>query len=228
MLLKKLLNRGNGKAWHSLRTFVRLKSSEENETFQISLRLAQRLETLENENPTKHFRLKEIQTELVRLTNDYKDNESLLSDKDFAHEAELDNEKIEVELQELMLDSARLLDHSQKFASNDAYLEINSGAGGVEAGIFAGEILNLYKGYANYLGFNVYTEEQESSIVLDTESILNAKLSIQGVNVYKALKYECGVHRVSKLLKIDADLCTMQLELPPFCYIWTNCILLLN
>ena len=209
MLLKKLLNRGNAKAWHSLRTFVRLKSSEENETFQISLRLAQRLETLENENPTKHFRLKEIQTELVRLTNDYKDNESLLSDKDFAHEAELDNEKIEVELQELMLDSARLLDHSQKFASNDAYLEINSGAGGVEAGIFAGEILNLYKGYANYLGFSVYTEEQESSIVLDTESILNAKLSIQGVNVYKALKYECGVHRVSKLLKIDADLCTM-------------------
>ena len=107
MLLKKLLNRGNVKTWQSMRTFVRLKSSEENETFQISLRLAQRLETLEEESSPKYFRLKEIQTELVRLTNDYKDNESLLSDKDFAHEAELDNEKIEVELQELMLDSAR-------------------------------------------------------------------------------------------------------------------------
>lgn len=107
MLLKKLLNRGNVKTWQSMRTFVRLKSSEEKETFQISLRLAQRLETLEKE---KYFRLKEIQTELVRLTNDYKDNESLSNDEDFAHEAELENEKIEVELQELMLDSARLLD----------------------------------------------------------------------------------------------------------------------
>ena len=200
MLLKKILNRGNVKTWQSLRTFVRLKSNEENETFQISLRLAQRLETLEKESSPKYFRLKEIQTELVRLTNDYKDNESLSNDEDFAHEAELDNEKIEVELQELMLASARLLDKSQKFAANDAYLEVNSGAGGVEAGIFAGEILNLYKGYANYLGFSVYTEELDSSTVLDTTSILNAKLSVQGVNVYKALKYECGVHRVSKFL----------------------------
>lgn len=210
MLLKKLLNRGNPKAWHSLRTFVRLKSSEGNETFQISLQLSQRLQTLEKESSPKYYRLKEIQTELVRLTNDYKDNESLLSDKDFAHEAELDNEKIEVELQELMLDSARLLDHSQKFAANDAYLEVNSGAGGIEAGIFAGEILNLYKGYANYLGFSAYIEEQERNTVCDTDSIMSGKLSVQGVNVYKTLKYECGVHRVSNFLLINAaDLFTI-------------------
>ena len=60
MLLKKLFNRGNVKTWQSLRMFVRLKSSEENETFQISLRLAQRLETLEKESSPKYFRLKEI------------------------------------------------------------------------------------------------------------------------------------------------------------------------
>ena len=98
-----------------------------------------------------------------------------------------------------------MLTSLHKYDSQDAYLEVTAGAGGLEAGVFAWEILSLYLGYIRYLGFQYTIEEKEnlpshsakSPIVAN--AIAKAKVSVHGRDVFFALKYECGVHRVQRV-----------------------------
>merc|ERR1711935_40127 len=79
---------------------------------------------------------------------------------------------------------------------------VTAGAGGHEAKVFAGEILNLYLGYIRHLGFEYSIEEQEYMRIhiskVFPNSIVRAKVSVHGCDVFHSLKYECGVHRVQR------------------------------
>ena len=65
-------------------------------------------------------------------------------------------------------------------------LEVRAGAGGDEASIFANEILQMYKKYA---------ESQNWSVKI----IENLTLEIRGKSAYESLKYETGVHRIQRV-----------------------------
>jgi len=100
----------------------------------------------------------------------------------------------------LLKESGQFLISLNKYDTQDAYLEVTAGVGGLEAGVFAGEILNLYLGYIRHLGFEYSIEEQEEMQVskLFPDSIARAKVSVHGCDVFHSLKYECGVHRVQR------------------------------
>lgn len=75
-------------------------------------------------------------------------------------------------------------------------LEVRAGTGGDEAGIFAGELVNIYKKYADAEGWRVSTMEEQEA---DMGGVKTCILQIMGDFVYSKLKYESGVHRVQRV-----------------------------
>jgi peptide chain release factor 1 len=75
-------------------------------------------------------------------------------------------------------------------------LEIRSGAGGDEAGLFGGKLLRMYLRYAEGRGWKTEILSQGETGV---GGIKEAVILIAGENVYSRLKYESGVHRVQRV-----------------------------
>ncbi|HEY4494747.1 MAG TPA: PCRF domain-containing protein, partial [Candidatus Paceibacterota bacterium] len=79
---------------------------------------------------------------------------------------------------------------------NEIILEVRAGAGGDEAALFAEELLQMYKKYAESKGWGAkILEESKVSIGGYKEAIME----IRGKGAYEALRYETGVHRVQRV-----------------------------
>ncbi|BAC07701.1 peptide chain release factor 1 [Thermosynechococcus vestitus] len=81
-------------------------------------------------------------------------------------------------------------------------LEIRAGAGGDEAGIWAGDLVRMYSRYAKTQGWQV-TLVSES--LAEMGGFKEAILEIKGDRVYSKLKYESGVHRVQRVPATEAS-----------------------
>ncbi len=84
---------------------------------------------------------------------------------------------------------------------NDAYLEVNSGAGGTESNDWAGMLLRMYSRWARSHGYEVELQEEESG---EQAGIKSATLLVTGPNAYGWLKSESGVHRLVRISPYDA------------------------
>ncbi|MBR0654207.1 peptide chain release factor 2 [Plastoroseomonas arctica] len=84
---------------------------------------------------------------------------------------------------------------------NDAYIEINAGAGGTEAQDWAQMLMRMYTRWAERRGFKVQlTEESEG----EQAGIKSATLLVTGPSAYGWLKTESGVHRLVRISPFDA------------------------
>jgi peptide chain release factor 2 len=86
--------------------------------------------------------------------------------------------------------------------ANDAFVEINSGAGGTESQDWASMLLRMYSRWANARGFKVEELEHQEG---DTAGIKSATLLVQGENAYGWLKTEAGVHRLVRISPFDSN-----------------------
>ena len=75
-------------------------------------------------------------------------------------------------------------------------LEIRAGAGGVEAALFAADLLRMYTRYAERQRWKA---EVLSSSRTDSNGVREVVVAISGDRVYRRLKYESGVHRVQRV-----------------------------
>lgn len=80
--------------------------------------------------------------------------------------------------------------------SKDCILEVRAGAGGDEAGIFAGEIARMYMRFAedNKLKVELFEKNEGSPGVIKV-----VIFAIRGDGAYGTMKYESGVHRVQRV-----------------------------
>jgi peptide chain release factor 2 len=85
---------------------------------------------------------------------------------------------------------------------NDAYIEINSGAGGTESCDWAGMMLRMYSRWAAAHGMSVELIEETSG---EQVGIKSATLMIKGENAYGWLKTEAGVHRLVRISPYDSS-----------------------
>jgi peptide chain release factor 2 len=85
---------------------------------------------------------------------------------------------------------------------NDAYIEINSGAGGTESQDWASMLLRMYARWAQSKGYKVEELEHQDG---DTAGIKSATLLIKGENAYGWLKTEAGVHRLVRISPFDSN-----------------------
>ena len=78
----------------------------------------------------------------------------------------------------------------------DVILEIRAAAGGDEAGLFAGELEEMYLRYAQRQGWRARTLERTPQGI---GGVKDAILEIVGRGAYAHLKHESGVHRVQRV-----------------------------
>ncbi len=143
-------------------------------------------------------------TGVRRLESDLADNIELIElgsadgDKDVVEEAETAMRGLKAEVMKLQM--ASLL--SGEADGNDAYLEINSGAGGTESQDWASMLLRMYRRWAERSGFKVELLEYHDG---EEAGIKSATLLIKGENAYGKLKTESGVHRLVRISPYDSQ-----------------------
>lgn len=85
---------------------------------------------------------------------------------------------------------------------NDAFLEVNSGAGGTEAADWANMLLRMYVRWAEQHDYKVETLEFNDG---EEAGIKSATIRISGQNAYGWLKAESGVHRLVRISPYDSN-----------------------
>ena len=86
--------------------------------------------------------------------------------------------------------------------NNDAYMEINSGAGGTEAQDWAEMLMRMYTRWAEQHGYKVQLLESSEG---EQAGIKSATLQVSGPAAYGWLKTEAGVHRLVRISPFDAN-----------------------
>ena len=116
----------------------------------------------------------------------------------YAAEAREAEEKIE-KLSETI--RAELIDRDPN-DDKDVIIEIRAGAGGDEAALFAGELMEMYSRYAERLRFRHRTL---SSSPAEVGGYREAALEIQGDGAFSVFKHEGGTHRVQRVPKTESQ-----------------------
>ncbi len=79
---------------------------------------------------------------------------------------------------------------------NEIVLEVRAGVGGEEAALFAEELALMYGKYAQAQGWSVKKLDESRA---SGGGIKEATFEVKGVDCYKLLQYESGVHRVQRV-----------------------------
>jgi peptide chain release factor 1 len=80
--------------------------------------------------------------------------------------------------------------------NRNVMLEIRAGTGGSEAGIFAGDLVDVYRKYITTQGWQSTMIDSSPG---DDGGYKNVVLEVKGDMVYSRLKWEAGVHRVQRV-----------------------------
>lgn len=78
----------------------------------------------------------------------------------------------------------------------DALIELRAGTGGDEAALFAGDLLEMYRRYAETRGWKFEILDAAPN---DIGGFKEATVRVSGEEVFRFLKYESGVHRVQRV-----------------------------
>ena len=91
---------------------------------------------------------------------------------------------------------------NQPADANNAFLDIQAGAGGTEAQDWASMLLRQYLKYAERKGFKATVEEETPG---DVAGIKSATIKIEGEYAYGLLRTETGVHRLVRKSPFDSS-----------------------
>ncbi len=120
------------------------------------------------------------------------------NDKDTEKEAE---EELKILAKEVdRLETERLL--SGDADSNNAFLEVHSGAGGTESQDWAAMLLRMYTRWAESKGFKISLIAESRG---EEAGIKSATIEITGDMAYGLLKTESGVHRLVRISPFDSQ-----------------------
>jgi peptide chain release factor 1 len=86
--------------------------------------------------------------------------------------------------------------------SRNTIIEIRAGAGGSESALFAADLYRMYMRYAESRGWKVESMDSSPS---DLGGFKEVIFGVKGVDVFKRLKYESGVHRVQRVPATEAQ-----------------------
>ena len=114
--------------------------------------------------------------------------------KEELSELEAQVEPLEEELKVMMLPKDPMDD-------KNVIVEIRAGAGGDEAGLFAGDLYRMYTRYAESRKWKV--EELDSS-ESDIGGLRDVSFMVHGKGAYSAMKFESGVHRVQRVPQTES------------------------
>ena len=145
--------------------------------------------------------------EIIKEANDYCD---FKKSKDELEKIINDNDT-DKEMKELAIIELNVLEKNNKINekkiklyllpkdeadTKNAIIEIRAGTGGLEASLFASDLFKMYEKVSNK---KKWLLEVISISKSDAGGLKEVIASIKGQNIYSALKYESGVHRVQRV-----------------------------
>lgn len=138
-----------------------------------------------------------------KLKNDIEGNHELIEmDSELAEIAEAENAEMEEKLSELEEDIKFKLIPKDPEDSKNAIVEIRAGTGGDEAGIFAGDLFDMYRRYAD-------SQNWQMDILAVSEApkggYKEIVFSLSGNEVFGKMKFERGVHRVQRVPETETQ-----------------------
>jgi len=137
--------------------------------------------------------------EVQRLQKQYQENiELITADPSMKEMVEEELENIEIQLSSYVEQIEKIIkseEEEEKFP-NEIILEVRAGAGGDEASLFAKQLAVMYEKYAEMQGWTWSIIDESMN---DVGGYKEASIEIKGLGVYKALRFETGVHRIQRI-----------------------------
>ncbi|CTQ50251.1 peptide chain release factor 1 [Jannaschia donghaensis] len=121
---------------------------------------------------------------------------ALLSDPEMAELARMELPDLDAAIQAAQAALQIALLPRDAADAKPAILEIRPGTGGDEAALFAADLENMYRRYAETRGWRMEVVERQDT---DLGGIKELVARIEGENVFARLKFESGVHRVQRV-----------------------------
>lgn len=134
-----------------------------------------------------------------RLLKEEEDTKSMAgSDLEMQKLAEEELRNISVQKDELLKQMEEIVKIEEKEDEfpNEIILEVRAGAGGEEASLFAKELADMYIAFSKMEGWSVSVVDESFSSV---GGYKEASFEVRGLDVYKKLRFETGVHRVQRV-----------------------------
>ncbi len=132
----------------------------------------------------------------LEITNNIKEIKELLKDETLKEMVLNEIDKFNKEKEETEKRLEIMLIPKDENDEKNILLEIRGAAGGSEANIFAGDLLEMYLKYITKKGWSY---EIINSVFSETGGYSQVELLVKGKNVYSKLKYESGSHRVQRV-----------------------------
>lgn len=151
--------------------------------------------------------------ETVAAYRDYKKTlETISESEELLGESGLDDEMIELAKEELKEAKSHKeeLEEEMKILllpkdpndDKNIIMEIRGAAGGDEAALFAGDLLNMYQKYAESQGWKFEIMEANVTGIGGYKEVI---AMVSGDSVYSKLKYESGAHRVQRIPSTESQ-----------------------
>ncbi|MDP3792067.1 MAG: peptide chain release factor 1 [Candidatus Omnitrophota bacterium] len=141
-----------------------------------------------------------------RIANDLSEIEKVLKekghDKDFIVLAEEEYLKLKDALKASETRLEDLVLEKESGGDRNIIVEIRAGTGGVEAGLFAADLLRMYSKYAAKKGWKL---EPIDASTTEKGGFKEVIFSISGSGVYSRMKFESGTHRVQRVPDTEAS-----------------------
>ena len=134
-----------------------------------------------------------------KMLADIAENERLVADRSEPELAELAEEELAAQRSERKVLEDRLQELMLPRDPNDTkdiFIEIRAGAGGDEAGIFAGDLMRMYMRFAEARKMRVELLSESENEAGGYKEVV---IGIKNGEPYRFFKYESGVHRVQRV-----------------------------
>lgn len=161
------------------------------------------------DDPDRYTELTKEHSELKELVEDYEKwksirhqlegNDELIDEGGDAEITEMaleENKELKPQLEELEEQIKFKLIPKDPDDSKNVIVEVRAGTGGDEAAIFAGDLFEMYRRYADKMGWKIGIMSLSESEKGGYKEIV---FSLEGDEVYSKMKYESGVHRVQRV-----------------------------
>lgn len=137
--------------------------------------------------------------EIQKLNNQYLENKELIKvDPSMKDMVEDEQSNLEIQLSAYVDQIEKILkskEEEEKFP-NELILEIRAGAGGDEASLFGRQLATMYERYSEMQGWTWSIVDESMN---DVGGYKEVSIEIKGLGVYKALRFETGVHRIQRI-----------------------------
>jgi peptide chain release factor 1 len=142
--------------------------------------------------------------EYRQALDEYQQAETLVesSDEELKDLAEMEMESLSEQISQLEAALKKMLVPKDPRDDRNVILEIRAGAGGDEAGLFAGDLFRMYSRFAERKGWKVDILSLNETGV---GGIKEVSAMVKGRGAFSRLKYESGVHRVQRVPETESQ-----------------------